>query len=188
MNDEQAVYRRVLRRETHSARTAAAVFASSLSILVLAAGATVGAWVLIDPQVRDAVDHRLEQAAAWGGIRPTIIAVGIIALLLAVVLVVLAVTPGRLRRRGRTAERMALVVDDGVLADVAADRVARRVGVDAEQVSIEMARRRVRARITPTSGVAVSTTDARDELQRALGDLGFSAEPAVSVAPTGRVA
>lgn len=188
MNSEKSVYRRVLRRETHSARTAAAVLASALVILVLAAGIAVGVWVVMDPQVREAVQRRFAEASAWSGIRPAVAAAGLVCLIIAVTLVALALTPGRRRRRGRTSQRVALLVDDGVLADVAADRVARRIGVDAAQVSIDLRRRRISARITPTSGVEVPAAEARDELDRTLSELGFSAEPAVSVASAGRVA
>lgn len=187
MNDEKAVYRRVLRRETHSPRTVAAVVVALALLLVLAAGAVLAVWTAIDPSLRDAMVQRFDAAASWGGSRAVVIVAGCVLVLIALLLVVLAVAPGRRPRRGRTTDRVALLVDDGVLADAAAERVARSVGVDRRQVSVTVGRRRVIARITPTSGVPVPVASALDALRRTMDDLGFPAEPRVSVAGTGTV-
>ncbi|WP_020018009.1 hypothetical protein [Promicromonospora sukumoe] len=184
MNREQAVYRRVLRRETHSPRTGAAVVLAAVLALLLLVALGLGMWWLAAPGVRETLGERLGQATSWADGAP-LTAVGIVALVLGLVLVLAAVLPGRLRRRARSTDRVALLVDDGVLADAVVAAVAVRCGLDARQVSATVGRRRTTVRLTPTSGVPVDREAATDTASATLGAVGFTTAQRVLVAERG---
>ena len=116
------------------------------------------------------------------------IAVGAVLVLLAVLLLALAVLPGRRSRRARIADRTALLVDDGVIADAVAAAVARRTGAERGRVSVTMGRRTVTVRIVPTSGVAVDPAAAESAVHDTLAEVGFSSATRVVVSTEGVVA
>lgn len=188
MTSEQATYRRVLRRETHSSRTASAVTAASVAIVILLALVVGGVWGLVDPSVRDMATEWIDGAFPRESRRTLLVVAGAIAVLIALVLIALAVMPGRRARRARTTERVALLVDDGVLADAVADAVALRCGIDRRQVSTTLGRSRIIVRITPTSGIRVDEAAAAETASDAVSALGFTAAPRVLVATNGVVA
>ncbi|WP_369374156.1 hypothetical protein AB1046_08170 [Promicromonospora sp. Populi] len=187
MTKEQAVYRRVLRRETHSPRTGAAVVVATVLAVLLVAVVALGVWWLVDPGSHDLVADRLASVTSFAEDDGALTAVGVLAAVVALVLIVLAVLPGRLPRRARSTDRLALLVDDGVLADAVADAVALRCGIDARQVSATVGRRSATVRVTPTSGVAVDHDAATDSVAAALSAVGFSAVPKLYVARQGVV-
>ena len=188
MTNEQAMYRRVLRRETHASRTASSMLIASIGAVLLIALLAGGVWWLVDGGFRDA-------ATRWfGGIslgiqQPAVLfGIGGVFTVLAIVLLALALSPGRRARRARTTDRTALLVDDGVIADSIATAVARRAGVDRNRVAVFVGRRRVEVRITPTSGVFIRVADAEDAANDILAGIGFSATPRVIIEPRGVVA
>jgi hypothetical protein len=188
MTSERTIYRRVLRRETHSSRTSAAVVAASVAIAILAAGVIGGVWGLLDPRVVGEARVWFDEAIPVGNRAAASVAAGVIALLLALVLIALAVGPGRRARRARTTERVALLVDDGVLADAVADAVALRCGIDRRQVATTLGRSSVTVRITPTSGIRVDDDAAAAAASSTMTALGFTATPRVRVESGGVVA
>ncbi|QYM65194.1 DUF6286 domain-containing protein [Microbacterium sp. Se5.02b] len=187
MTNEQATYRRVLRRETHAPRTIPATVVASIGVVLLLAALVGGAWWLIDEAFRDAL-------ARWYGAldAPAQLAVpigvGVALVVCAIVLLALALLPGRRARRSRTTERSALLVDDGVIADSVAQAVARRTGVDRGRVAVTVGRRMVAVRITPTSGIPVDVGAADAAVNDVLTGIGFAATPRVSVEPDGVIA
>ncbi|WP_217178639.1 hypothetical protein [Streptomyces sp. AC495_CC817] len=188
MTDTNGVYRRILRRETHAPRTLPAVIAALIVLLVSIAAAAGAVWWLVDPGFRDTADAALQDAAAWAA-QPTALAgIGAGAVVLAVLAIALAVLPGRRARRARTTGRLALLVDDGVLADAIADAVALREGLDRRQVAVRLAPRAARVRVTPTSGVAVDEARVARAAEAALAEVGFSAAARVTLAPQGVIA
>ena len=182
-----SLYRRILRRETHRSRSITVSVALALLVLVAAyiglecglAAYGVGP-LLVTPAA--AVD--------WLGSREIIVytAAGVAALV-GLVLIILALVPGRRPRHSIPNERMAVVVDDGVLAGALA-RDARRVAdVAPERVHADVAKRRARVIITPTSGVPVDADAAQataDGLLTALAPLP-TVRARVSVSTTGVV-
>lgn len=182
MKEKARVYRRVLRRETHSSRTTSAVVAVAVLAVLIVVGIGVMAWSVLDVGVA----HHLATYPTGAGLG-TLVAVGCVAVLLAVVFLAAGVLPGRRPRRARTLAEHALLVDDGVLADAAADAVASRCGIDRAQVSAVVGRRRVRVEIVPTSGVAVDEESARQAALRVFDELGFAVEPTVVVRDRGVV-
>lgn len=187
MSAVETTHRRVLRRALHSPRTSAAVTAASVLAVVLAAGVVLGVWMFIDAGFADTVSAFASAAVERLAGAPTA-AIGIVLLVLALVLISLAVLPGRRARRGRIAPHGVVVIDDGVLADAVADRVARRLGIDSSQVSVTVRARTVRALVTPISGVEVAHVAARHEIERTLAELSLEADATVQVAATGRLA
>ncbi|OZB77020.1 MAG: hypothetical protein B7X41_21380, partial [Microbacterium sp. 14-71-5] len=105
-----------------------------------------------------------------------------------IALIVLAVAPGRRRRHGRAGDRVELVVDDGLLADAAAQAVARHCMLPSSQVSATVTTRHVRVRIRPVSGVPVDRAGAAEAAHRALERVGFGIRPVVTVDAKGVVA
>jgi hypothetical protein len=188
MTNERATYRRVLRRETHASRTAPALAVGAIAALLLIALLAGAVWWLADSGFRDAAARGLEEVSVGVQQPAVLFAAGGALVLLAVVLLALALLPGRRARRARTTERTALLVDDGVIADSIAAAVARRAGVERDRVSVFVGRRTVEVRITPTSGVFVRVTDAEDAANDILAGIGFAATPRVVIEPHGVVA
>lgn len=188
MNKEQAVYRRVLRRETHSSRAGAAVTLASVLIVLLVAATAFGVWWVVDRGLRDDVADQTAAVSSIAGDGGTLMTAGCVAVVLAIVLIAVALLPGRLARRARSTDRLALLVDDGVLADSVADAVAARCGIDPRQVSATINRRTATVRVTPTSGVDVDRAAATDSAVATLAAVGFSVAPKLFVADRGVVA
>lgn len=188
MNKEQAVHRWVLSRETHSSRTGVAVTLASVVIVLLVAGIALGVWWLVDRAFRDVMAGQVAAVSSIAGDGGALMAAGSISVVLAVFLIAVALLPGRLARRARSTDRLALLVDDGVLADAVADAVAARCGIDPRQVSATINRRRATVRVTPTSGVDVDRAAATDSAVATLAAVGFSVAPKLLVAPRGVVA
>ncbi|WP_110590453.1 hypothetical protein [Microbacterium suaedae] len=173
------VYRRVLRRETHRARTVPAVIVAVLTAALVFAGA----WWMADPALRAAAEQ-LTASADVAAIGST---AGVVALVVAAVLIAFGVLPGRRARRGRVAGRIAVLVDDGVLAGAAADEVARRCAVVREHVSVTVGHRLAIVRVTPTSGVPVDEGSVREAAHASFAALGFDTKMRVRVTERGVV-
>lgn len=187
MTNEQATYRRVLRRETHAPRTIPALVVAIVGAVLCLALLAGGVWWLVDAAFREEIARGLDGLPGLGP-QALPIGIGAVLVLLAVVLLALAVLPGRRRRRARTTERTALLVDDGVIADSIAGAVARRAGVDRDRVAVTVASRTVAVRITPTSGIPVDRSAAEAVVNDILSGVGFTALPRVVVEERGVVA
>lgn len=164
---------RLVRRELHSSRAVASTITAAVLVLVCL--------VLLLEVVLRAVneDHfvlDLEAAAAWAGALPAGIPASLLgagsALLgvLGVLLLVLALLPGRRARYTLPDERAAVVVDAEVVASSLARRARMAAGVAPEQVLVTVARSSVMVQIRPTSGLPVDADAVRaavaDDLQR----------------------
>ncbi|SDQ27309.1 hypothetical protein SAMN02800687_1161 [Curtobacterium sp. UNCCL20] len=186
------VYRRVVRRETSASRSGTVVVAMLVLLVIAAAAVFAAALVLLDQRVlgidpRDVVDRA---ARAPRGLDTTI-TVGIAAIVAFLGLVFLAqgLLPQRRPRHAMSSDRLAVVVDDEVLASAAARaaRSATRLGPDAAVGTV--GRRTVDVVLRPAAGVdvpAVAATEAVTEEFAAI-----HTEPPVTarvrVQPTGRV-
>jgi hypothetical protein len=109
--------------------------------------------------------------------------------LLALVLLVVAVTPGRRARHLIDSERTVTVVDDEVIASALAGRAARVGGIDPDSTRVTISRRLATVHLVPTSGQSVQG----DSVQQAVRDQldGLHLRPKlqtrVVVAPGGKV-
>src|SRR5690606_27734427 len=133
-----------------AAATFAALLASVLFVVV-----ALGVWAAADEVFRDRAESWITDTIAGMDATASLLTAGVRALIVALVLILAALLPGRRLRHARATDRIALVVDDGVLADAAADAVARECALDRSQVSTIMARRALTVRVTPTSGIHV---------------------------------
>ncbi|MGO4680819.1 hypothetical protein [Microbacterium sp. 2MCAF23] len=181
------VDRRLLRRELRAARTGPAVVVAVVLLLAALVTIAVSFWTADSWGASVFQNGAATVRAAWG--EPSWrAAIGAAAGIVGIALIVLALVPGRRRRHGRTTGRVELVVDDGLLADVAAQAVAARCQLPTTQVSATMTAKRVRVRIRPVSGVPVDTAGAADAAQQALAHLGFAVRSDVTVATKGVIA
>lgn len=187
MTNEQAIYQRALRRETHAPRTVPAAVVASIGTLVCVALLVGGVWWLIDGAFREDAARRLDRIGAAAS-PAAMLGVGGALVILALVLLILAVMPGRRARRARMTDRTALLVDDGVIADSIADAVARRAGVVRARVSVTVRRRVVVVRVTPTSGIPVDRAAVESTVDDTLAAVGFASTPRVVIERNGVVA
>lgn len=187
MTIESGVYRRILRRQTHSSRSLPAIVVASAVALLLLALLVAGVWRSLDPAFRLNLDAAALAAARAAQSPAVQIASGAALVLLALPLLVLALAPGRRARRARIGERAALVIDDGVIADSVAEAVSRRAGVSRGQVGVTVGRRTVSVRITPTSGSAIDRDAAVAASEDTLRGIRFPASTRVAVATEGVV-
>ncbi|QIS40887.1 hypothetical protein GW571_01310 [Clavibacter capsici] len=179
-----STYRRLVRRETHSSRSGIAVTLAVILILVLAWLGTeavlqaVGAApLLVAPS--DAVTAALDAVSAPAG---WLVAAGVVAALVGLVLVVVGLKPGRRGRRGASSARTAAVVDDRVIARSLARTASYAGGVSPEQVDVSVAHRTALVRLTPTSG---RTTDVHAVEEAVRAELaGYDYAPALTAKVT----
>lgn len=182
-----SVHRRLVRREQYRSRSRAVIIALALMSLGLAYVGTESvlaalglAPLLVAPdQAVDGINTPTMLVTIGAGA----------AMLFGLVLVVLALAPGRRARHAVPHARMAVVVDDNVLAG-ALGRAARvAASVPADRVRTTVSARRARVAVTPSSGFPIdraSVSDATDALTAALAPTP-RVRVAVAVAPSGVV-
>lgn len=175
---EVTLYRRLIRRSRHRSRSLAV-------IVVLIVLAIVAAYVGTE-SVLAAIDRPpllISPAAALAVVSPWLA----LAAIPGVILLVIALAPGRRGRHELPDERMAVLVDDGVLAGALKHAVIRTAGVPAGRVSSMMSNRRSDVRVVPTSGEPLdeaAITAAAEAVVEALQPKP-SVRVALRVAPTG---
>ncbi|QAY60477.1 hypothetical protein ET475_11095 [Microbacterium protaetiae] len=181
MTAESAVYRRVLRRQRYSPRTGAAVVVAAAASVLGAAGIVLAMWCWADPAVRERVDRLVGSLSQLGGDRAVVTAIGVVAVLLSLLLIAMAVLPGRRARHTRMTGRVALSADDGVLADASADAVAAACGLSSDRVSVSVRPRSATVRVVPLSGVRVHRDIAAESAKQAIAAAGFAVTSRVLV-------
>lgn len=175
---------RIVRRETHAARTVPAVIAAGIGILfclyVLLESVlqSLGQdeW-LIDPPT---FAHWLAGLPRDADTLLLGLAGGLI-FLAGLWFFLMAVLPGRRARYAIPNPRAAVVVDAEVLASSLARRARLRAGVTSGQVLVTVARTRVEVRIRPTSGIPVDPDAVRAAVEDELALTGLQPQPAVTV-------
>ncbi|PCN48629.1 hypothetical protein Csp2054_05905 [Curtobacterium sp. 'Ferrero'] len=168
-----SVERRIRRRSVHRSRSTAV----SVSLVVLA---LVAAWIgtesvlqaagaaplLADPQT--VVDTALRPDAAFVTIAEVIAAVLVV---LGIVLVVLALKPGRQHRSAVDHDRGAVVIDTRILASTAANAAGLAAGVPDDNTSATARGRSTEVRVVPVTGVPVDEQRVREAVQQRLAGL-----------------
>lgn len=187
-----SVYRRVLRRETHVSRSGAVVVAMLLTLVTAAAVVFAAVLVLLDQNVLGVEPRAVVDAAARAprGLETTVVVgIGAIVAIVGLVLLLQGVLPQRRPRHTMPSRRLAVVVDDEVLASAAARaaRSATRLGPDAAVGTV--GRRTVDVVLRPAAGVDVPAVAASDAVTAEFAEI--DAKPSlaarVRVQPTGRV-
>lgn len=163
-----ALYKRVLRRETHSSRSGVAITLAVILIVVFAWLGTESVLaalgqqaLLVSPQ--DAAVALLGAASGPVGL---LTAAGAVVAVIGIILIVVAFAPGRRGRRGVDAGRTAVLVDDRVIAQSVAQSGSYAGDVDPGQVKVTVGKRAVDVDVTRTSG---RTADIRS-IQEAVND------------------
>ena len=176
--------RRVLDRETHSSRAAAAGMAAVLVILFSLYGLLEAAvraigqppW-LIDPQT---AAERI--VALPNGIPPLLLGVtGAVVTAAGLFFFLSAILPGRRARHLLEEPRIAVVVDDEVIASALARRARVAANVTPEQVMVVVSQRHAVVNVRPTSGVPVSENTIREAVEDELRSMAPIPMPAVRI-------
>lgn len=168
--------RRVVYRETHSSRAAAATVAAVLVMglagygLLESALRAIGqpAW-LIEPQV---AAERI--VALPAGLPPLLLgAAGAVVAMVGLFFLLNAVLPGRRARHVLNGPGMssAVVVDDEVIASALARSARLAANVTPEQVMVVVAQRQVIVNVRPTSGVPVAENAVLAAVQAELAEM-----------------
>lgn len=173
--NEQNIQRRLVRRERFRSRSRASIVALSLVALGLA---YVGVECALAALSHGPLLVAPEQLIAGIDDPSTYVVVGAgVAVLFGLVLVVLAVSPGRRARHALPHDRMGIVVDDDVLAGSLGRAARGAASVAAGRVRTTVSARRATIAVTPSSGFPVD----RAAVETA------SREVAASLAPVPRI-
>lgn len=156
--------RRVIRRETHSPRTVAMIVAVVILVLGLA---YVGVELVLYLAAQPALF--VSPAAAWSWLLGApaaspggfIVAGSIVLAVLGVLLVWLAIAPGRLSKHTFADEDRAIVVDNGVIASALAQRLSEDTGLVRDAIVVGVAHRRIDITLRPDAVVAIEAADVR---------------------------
>lgn len=150
----RGISRRVLRRETHSPRSTVAI--TTAVVLVLAA---VYLGVELVLEMVGAAPLLLAPSALVQSIgeAPDVVArvVGGAAAVIGLILLLIAITPGRRPRHTIPDERLAVVVDDVVVASALARHASYAGNVSPDSTRVSISKRRAVVGITPATGIAV---------------------------------
>ena len=162
------IYTRISRRELHSPRSAAAITVAGVVILLCAWVGTEIMLLMINQPALLATPAELAAGVASVSTMPAslLITIALACALVAVVLLVVAVTPGRRARHLIDSERTVTVVDDEVIASALAGRAARVGGINPDSTRVSISRRLATVHLVPTSGQPVQ----RDSVQQAVRD------------------
>lgn len=155
-----SVLRTVVRRETHSPRTGA-----MLAVVVLLVLAAVYAAVEIALSLAGQPPLLLSPAAAADALAtlPTavvpagLITAGVVIAVIGLIVLVIAVAPGRLSRHEMAWGDRAVVVDNGVVASSIAQHLSNESGIARENVVVGVAHRTVDVTVRPPLGIPVDT-------------------------------
>lgn len=185
--NEKTLHRRLVRRERYHSRSRAVIIALTLVSLALAyvgtesvlAALRLGPLLVAPDQLVDSINTPTTLVTIGAGA----------AMLFGLVLVVLALAPGRRARHAIPHERMAIVVDDNVLAGSLGRAARAAASVPADRVRTTVSARRARVAVTPSSGFPIDSgrvSAATDGLAAALAPTP-RVRVAVAVSPSGVV-
>lgn len=159
-----AVLRTVVRRETHSPRTVAMLVVVVLLLLALAYAAVeiildlTGAQpLLVSPgEALNAV------VAAPTALMPVAFIVGgVVLAILGLIVLVIALKPGRLSRHEMEWGERAVVVDNGVVASALAQHLSNESGIARDDIVVGVAHRAVDVTVRPPVGIPVDEAQLR---------------------------
>ncbi|ROQ64862.1 hypothetical protein EDF36_0364 [Rathayibacter sp. PhB152] len=171
-----ALYPRLVRREITSSRSTSAIVLAVLLILVFAwigTEAVLAALgqpaLLVAPQ-----DGAAAVLGAASAPVPLIVAGGVVAALIGLVLIIVSFSPGRRGRRRAAADRTAAVIDDRVIAQSLARTAAYAGDVDPDQVSVLIGGRTAGVTVGRTSGRSLDVGTIREAVDAELAGYDIS--------------
>lgn len=177
-----AVLERAVRRETHSPRTVATVI---VLVAVVAAAGYAGTELVL--RLLGAGPLLVDPGEAWTwlaqlpGTEPTsaTVAGAVVVLVLGIVLLWLAVSPGRLSKHRIGTSQHAVVVDNGVIASAVAERIRREFDLSKDGVVVGIGHRSADVTVRPEPGQEVAVPEVRAIAEAELASYALS--PAVRV-------
>jgi hypothetical protein len=184
-------YRRVLRREMHSPRSGLAI---AVSVVVIVLCAYVGAEIILSMlNQRALLAAPQDMLATLGtlGSSPVSLPIGIevILMIIGLLLVISALTPGRRARQELTGSRAAVVADDEVIASALARHAARAANTNPDNTLVSVSARQAIVRLTPTSGTPVQRDAVANAVREQLAafELTTPVRCSVVIASSGKV-
>ncbi|MCS5497145.1 DNA/RNA endonuclease G [Cnuibacter physcomitrellae] len=180
MTTTDPVLGRVVRRETHSPRTAATAIVLVVLMLGLAyLGVEIVLRLLSLPPLLLSPGQGLDWLAALPTAQPAAAVVGgsIVVALIGLVLIVLALGAGRLPKHRMGEE--AVVVDNGVIAQALAQHVSDELSLGRENVTVGVAHRAADITVRPQPGLTVDPAAVRAAAEEEL--TGYRLTPALRV-------
>ncbi len=175
MSTTPAVYARIVRRETHSPRSALAItLAIVLIILIAWLGTEIVLALLGLPALLTSPANMLTFAFGLvDGPAGIVATAGVIAAVIGLVLIVVALSPGRRARHVLDTERAATVVDNEVVASALARHASHAGRVDPDNVTVSVSHRRADVQLTPTSGTPVDNNHITEAVTEQLASYGL---------------
>ncbi|MEV7692624.1 DNA/RNA endonuclease G [Microbacterium sp. NPDC089189] len=169
------VLRRVVRRETHSPRTVAAVTVAILVIVALAylgvelvLAMTSSAPLLVAPLDLLAGAATLPES----GIPAAVVAIAALVAVIGVALIVVALSPGRLAKHEMPGEDAPVLVDNAVIAGALAHTISTELGLERSRVRVGVSHRTADITVRPVAGIPLPASDVRESAERALEEYG----------------
>jgi len=157
-----ALYRRILRRETHSSRSTIAITLAVALVVVFAWIGTESVLALLSqPALLVAPRDALTAITSLpSDVAPAaIIAVGSIVAVVGLVIAVFALAPGRRARHTGEVTRTAVVVDNAVIASALARTASYTANVDPDQVIVTIGHRTAEVFVQPSSGFSIDKAE-----------------------------
>ena len=170
MSDQNALYRRISRRETRSPRSTLAIV---VAIILIALFAWAGTEIILRLVSQPPLLVSMPALATWIVRLPSypfalVILIGIVIAVVGLILMVVSITAGRLARHQVTSERSAVIVDNEVIASALARHAAFAGNVDPDNVRVSVSHRTAVVRLTPASGIPVSKSEVEDAVSKQL--------------------
>lgn len=156
---------RVVRRETHSPRTVAMFVAVIIVILALLyVGTEIVLSLLGLPALLVAPGAALAWLIALPSAEPAaaVIAGSIVVAVIGFLLVLLAVSPGRLSKHQLSWGERAVVVDNGVIAAALAQHLSTETGLARDAITVGVAHRSIDVTVRPGAGVPLDADRVRE--------------------------
>jgi len=158
------VLRTVVRRETHSPRTVAMLVVVVLTLLVLAYAVVEIVLALLGQQpllVSPGVALNAVVAAPTALQPVAFIVGGIVLALVGLIVLILALKPGRLSRHEMEWGERAVVVDNGVVASALAQHLSNESGIARDDIVVGVAHRTIDVTVRPPVGIPVDEAQLR---------------------------
>jgi len=191
MSDQNALYRRISRRETRSPRSTLAIVVAIILIALFAwAGAEIILRLVSQPPLlvsMPALATRIVRLPSYPF--ALVILIGIVIAVVGLILMVVSITAGRLARHQVASERSAVIVDNEVIASALARHAAFAGNVDPDNVRVSVSHRTAVVRLTPASGIPVSKSEVEDAVSKQLDSYNLtpSVRSKVIIDQTGRI-
>lgn len=155
---ESSVFRRVTRRETHSPRSVAMAITVVIVILALIYVATETVLELLS---QTALLISPAKAAEWLAALPkqqpagAVIAVAVVVMVIGIILIVVALAPGRQPKHELHSDGRVVLVDNGVIAAALAQHLSDQTGVARERIGVGVSRRVVDVNVASDAGAVL---------------------------------